>query len=408
MALTNLPKALQDVHLEKKLGKGFFGEVHRAKETGPAQRIFAVKKVGLRLIEQNRLTEQLRREINILYALEHPRIIRLYFDFDDGVSMYLGMEFAEGGNLFEKLSRQTQGFPASVASRYFCETCEALEYLHHLPEKVIHRDIKPENILLDKEDHIKLADFGWANLIPADHPSRDTFCGTLDYLPPEMIMGTGHDESADMWTMGVLTYELTTGKSPFGADSKEQTCRLILGIELKFPGDLDADAKHLVVSLCKKKPSERLPVRSALKHPFVTKFNENRSAAATGNDAGGDSPDRPSVAARKLQKDYEKMEAEMDQLLEAKKCTEASLESVVAEHEQFREAIQKERHLRSQAEALCKELGQRVSARDVELEQLRQKVKALNAEVEGSPPDAAGYPTTPEKRTSILDKVFRR
>merc|ERR1719379_3326469 len=115
------------------------------------------------------------------------------------------MEFAAGGGLFDKL-RTSGRFTNEIAARYFFETCEALAYLHNeLAQPVIHRDIKPENILLDAEDHIKLADFGWANLVEAD--KRDTFCGTLDYLPPEMIMGTGHDESADMWNMGVLTYE---------------------------------------------------------------------------------------------------------------------------------------------------------------------------------------------------------
>ncbi|CAE8647365.1 unnamed protein product [Polarella glacialis] len=183
-------------------------------------RIFAVKKVRLSLVTENRLTDQLKREIQILYSLQHPRIVMLHFDFSDAKYMYLGMEFASGGSLFEKLNAAGK-FSSEKAAHYFRETCDALDYLHHLPGKVIHRDIKPENILLDAENHVKLADFGWANLIQAE--KRDTFCGTLDYLPPEMIMGTGHDESVDMWNMGVLLYELTTGQSPFGSNSKETT-----------------------------------------------------------------------------------------------------------------------------------------------------------------------------------------
>merc|ERR1719265_2326103 len=128
---------------------------------------------------------------------------------------------------------------------------------------------------------------------------RDTFCGTLDYLPPEMIQGTGHDESAYMWNMGVLLYELSTGQSPFGSNSKDRpqqqeiTCRMILSVDLKFPSELDADAKDLVVRLCKKKPSDRLPVRSAMAHQFITK-----SLGASGTTGTAEEADagRPSVA----------------------------------------------------------------------------------------------------------------
>jgi len=370
MALSNPPKRREDIHLEKRLGKGYFGEVHRAKEVAGEKRTFAVKKVALDLIEQNRLTDQLRREINILYKLEHRRIVRLYFDFNDRGSMYLGMEFATGGSLFDKLN-QARKFPPETASRYFYETCEALDYLHHLPEKVIHRDIKPENILLDGEDHIKLADFGWANLIQADLTKRETFCGTLDYLPPEMIMGTGHDESADMWNMGVLTYELTTGQSPFGSSSKEATCRLILNVDLRFPADLDPDAQDLVVNLCKKKPSERLPVRPAMAHRFVTKFQATKEEDAAGA-AAEEEMGRPSVAARKLQKDNEKMSAEMEQLLGAKKSTEESLNGLNAELAKISSIVKQEKELRLKAEAACKEMNKNIEARDREIAELKK------------------------------------
>lgn len=373
--MKNLPKKREDIHLEKRLGKGFFGEVHKAKEVGAEQRVFAVKKVSLDLIEKNNLTDQLRREIDILYKLEHRRIVRLFFDFNDRGSMYLGMEFAQGGSLFDKLN-QARKFPPETASRYLAETFEALDYLHHLAQKVIHRDIKPENILLDGEDHIKLADFGWANLIQAD--KRDTFCGTLDYLPPEMIMGTGHDESADMWNMGVLTYELTTGQSPFGSSSKEATCRLILNVDLRFPGGLDPDAKDLVVSLCKKKPPERLDVRGALAHKFVTKFN--KTAADCGDKCDTDS--RPSVACRVLQKDKEKINAELQQLLAAKTQTEESLKGIQDEMEKISEHVKKEKDKRAKAEATSKELSNKVAENDRKIEELRQNCEALKLELE--------------------------
>jgi serine/threonine protein kinase len=398
MALQNMPKRLQDLSLEKRLGKGFFGEVWKAKEVGGEKRTFAVKKVSLSLIEANRLTDQLRREIDILHSLEHKRIVRIYFDFKDEGSMFLGMEFAGGGSLFDKLN-QARKFAPEVASRYIFETCEALDYLHHLPQKVIHRDIKPENILLDAEDHVKLADFGWANLVEAD--KRDTFCGTLDYLPPEMIMGTGHDESADMWNMGVLTYELTTGQSPFGSQSKEATCRLILNVEdpkhcLTFPAELDADAKDLVLRLCKKKPTDRLPVQKAMEHRFLTKFNTSRE---TGTE---DDLSRPSVAARVLQKDYEKINAEVEQLLAAKAQTDESLRSVNSELEVLVEKVKQEKDLRQKVEAENKTVLKRIEERQREIEKLRATLQERQPQAK-----AAGYPTT-EKKHSLLGGLFNK
>jgi len=228
------------------------------------------KKVQLALITKNQLSKQMQREVDILYSLKHPHIICLHFDFSDGECQYLGMEYAEGGNMAQELSLVGK-FDLQTSAQYFHETCDALDYLHHQPDKVIHRDIKPENILLDANDHVKLADFGWANLMDVD--LRGTFCGTLDYLPPEMIMGTGHDESADMWNMGVLMYEMAIGKSPFAGATKEIICRNIVTVNLSFPDTCsDKDLKHLISSLLKKKSKERLTVRDAMRHAFIMKF----------------------------------------------------------------------------------------------------------------------------------------
>lgn len=361
-------KKIDDVEFLSPLGKGFFGEVWKAKEKAGEKRTLAVKKVKLQLIKDNQLTAQLRREIEILYSLNHPRIIRLFFDFEDAGFMYLCMEFANGGNLFEKLN-QAQKFEADVAARYFLETCEALDYLHHLSNKVIHRDIKPENILLDSQDHVKLADFGWAN-IAEELKKRETFCGTLDYLPPEMIEGKGHDESADMWNMGVLLYELVTGQSPFGSASKEETCRLILKVDLRFPPDLDEDAQDLVAALCKKKASDRLAVRSAMKHKFITKFSADPSdnAGVDVDDAGP----RPSVACRKMQQDNDKRKAEMKAMIEATANSENSLKTVKEELARVQANIKKEIDTRSKIEAAIQELREKNKARDKQIETLKR------------------------------------
>jgi serine/threonine protein kinase len=212
------PKTAGELTFDKLLGKGFFGEVWSChlKANSNLEPI-AVKKIPLNLIRQHNLTQQMEREIKIQQKLEHPHIVKFYCDFRDDSHIYLGMELSEGGGMFNSLSEHKK-FSLKASAQYFYETCDALEYLHTLPQKIIHRDIKPENILFDKGGHVKLADFGWSNMMQGND-SRATFCGTPDYLAPEMIRGEGHNESLDMWEMGVLLYEMVTGKSPFGASS---------------------------------------------------------------------------------------------------------------------------------------------------------------------------------------------
>eukprot|EP00931_Biecheleriopsis_adriatica_P121990 TRINITY_DN9701_c0_g1_i1.p1 TRINITY_DN9701_c0_g1~~TRINITY_DN9701_c0_g1_i1.p1 ORF type:complete len:417 (+),score=99.60 TRINITY_DN9701_c0_g1_i1:43-1293(+) len=387
----------EDLKFEKCLGRGYFGEVWRARLHQDGS-LFAVKKVRLQLVIENKLMDQLGREIKILYSLQHPRIVRLHFDFKDAKHMYLGMEFASGGSLYDKLNTAGK-FPCARAARYFRETCEALDYLHHLPEKVIHRDIKPENILLDAQDSVKLADFGWANRMQAG--KRETFCGTLDYLPPEMIMGTGHDESVDMWNMGVLLYELTTGQSPFGSQSKETTCKLILNVDLRFPSQLDADVQELISALCRKKPSERLDVRRAMSHRCITRLlgpltpiapaggNEESATASSAalSSSKGVDPDalegRPSVLARKLHTEVERMHGEKEQLLAALKRLEGSFLQGSEDLRAIEEDLMKQHAKRLETEEECRRLAAACEARDREIEEAKRGLRRKSIQSDG-------------------------
>jgi len=266
------PEKARDFEILRALGHGAFSEVLKVREKEEEQRVFAIKKIKLSVVESYDTAAQVKREIDILYSLQHPHIIRLYFDFKDDDNLYLGMEFAAGGNLHNKLHEEGGSFEINIAARYFRECCEALDYLHHLPEKVIHRDIKPENLMLDADDTLKLGDFGWANLMGVN--PRETFCGTLEFLAPEMVMGVGHNEAVDMWSVGVLLFEFVTGTSPFGGATQEDTARKILVEDLRHPDDIDADARDLISKLCAKKPNKRLDVRAALEHPFVAKYGQ--------------------------------------------------------------------------------------------------------------------------------------
>jgi serine/threonine protein kinase len=288
------------------------------------------------------------------------------------------MEFASGGGMFDSLSKSGK-FPLELAAQYMFEVCDALEYLHGLPEKVIHRDIKPENILLDGEGHAKLADFGWSNIL--EGAVRATFCGTPDYLAPEMIRGEGHNESLDMWEMGVLLYEMVIGKSPFGSNSQETTCRMILKVDLKFPAGVDPDAQDLITKLCRLRPADRLTAKQAKEHTFITKFC-GRPTEIIGEIAGGaEVPGRPSVEARHLRREKEILEGEMMTVLQAKTAAESTLLKLTEELTSSHAELQQEQLLRRTAEDRFSTMQAREEKRRQEMDEIKKGMEAAAAEV---------------------------
>ncbi|KAA0191238.1 hypothetical protein HAZT_HAZT001507 [Hyalella azteca] len=134
-------------------------------------------------------------------------------------------------------------------------------------KKVIHRDIKPENILLNLKGDLKIADFGWSVHAPSSR--RSTLCGTLDYLPPEMVENKPHDEKVDLWSLGVLCYEFLCGSPPFETESSSATYKRITRVQFSFPPHVSPKARDLILKLLKYHPHERLPLDEVLKHPWI-------------------------------------------------------------------------------------------------------------------------------------------
>jgi len=255
--------SLADFDIGKPLGRGKFGSVYLAREKR-SHFIVALKVLFKSQLMKSCVEHQLRREIEIQSHLKHPHILRLYGYFYDSKRVFLILEYAPQGELYKKLTKEER-FGQNKAATYIAQLSSALEYCHS--KKVIHRDIKPENLLLGMKGELKISDFGWSVHAPSSR--RTTLCGTLDYLPPEMIEGKMHDEKVDLWSIGVLCYEFLVGKPPFETESHEETYKLISSVKYSFPSYVTEGARDLISKLLQKKPDERLPLPEVLKHPWI-------------------------------------------------------------------------------------------------------------------------------------------
>lgn len=208
--------SLANFDIGRPLGRGKFGNVYLAREK-QTKFVIALKVLFKKQITEQRIEHQVRREIEIQSHLRHPNILRMYGFFHDDSRIYLILEYAPKGTLFTCLKQQPNNcFSEKISSVYIESLVSALIYLHK--HDVIHRDIKPENLLLGNANQLKIADFGWSVHEPVSN--RTTLCGTMDYLSPEMVKGEPHTKTVDVWSLGVLMFELLTGSAPFHDASK--------------------------------------------------------------------------------------------------------------------------------------------------------------------------------------------
>uniref|UniRef100_A0A803XZA8 non-specific serine/threonine protein kinase n=1 Tax=Meleagris gallopavo TaxID=9103 RepID=A0A803XZA8_MELGA len=192
--------------------------------------------------------------------------------------LYLILDFLRGGDLFTRLSKEVM-FTEDDVKFYLAELALALDHLHSLG--IIYRDLKPENILLDEEGHIKLTDFGLSKE-SIDHEKKAySFCGTVEYMAPEVVNRRGHTQSADWWSFGVLMFEMLTGTLPFQGKDRKETMTMILKAKLGMPQFLSPEAQSLLRMLFKRNPANRLGagpdgVEEIKRHPFFSKIDWNK------------------------------------------------------------------------------------------------------------------------------------
>ncbi|KAG7826718.1 hypothetical protein KL920_005320 [Ogataea angusta] len=246
--------SIDDFDLLKVIGKGSFGKVMqvRKKDTG---KIYALKSIRKsHIVNKMEVTHTLAEKF-VLSRVTSPFIVPLKFAFQSAEKLYLVLSFINGGELFYHLQKARR-FPLIRAKFYICELLSAVENLHSM--NIIYRDLKPENILLDYQGHIALCDFGLCKINMQLDQKTNTFCGTPEYLAPELLMGKGYTRVVDFWTLGVLLYEMLTSLPPFYDEDVNTMYRKILNDPLVFPAEFDPDTKDLITRLLNRDPKKRL------------------------------------------------------------------------------------------------------------------------------------------------------
>lgn len=233
------------------LGTGGFGRVELVR---CREQLFALKRIRKDWVVRTRQQEHMCTERRVLARSHCPFIVGFFGSFRDAQHIYLLLEFCQGGELWTKL-REVRCFEEPLA--VFCSACvvEGLEYLHG--HGIVYRDLKPENLMLDQLGYVKLVDFGFAKELERGEKTF-SFCGTPEYLAPEMLRHEGHDFAVDFWMLGILVFEMLVGRPPFhSADPQKIYSRILDGI-FSFPAFLSEAACSLIAKLCRRRPGQRL------------------------------------------------------------------------------------------------------------------------------------------------------
>ncbi|KAI5614983.1 cGMP-dependent protein kinase 1 isoform X2 [Silurus asotus] len=235
------------------LGLGGFGRVELV-TTLHHGKYFALKRISKKLIVQKRQEEHVLFEKKLLMDIECDFIVKLYATFKDSRYIYMAMDFCSGGEIWTKL-KESRHFEENITVFVAACVVEAYAYLHK--KDIMYRDLKPENLMLDSRGYVKLVDFGFAKKLQRGQKTY-SFCGTPEYMAPEIIQNQGHDFAADFWSLGILIYELLAGSPPFSSSEPQTIYARILDGVMKFPPHMGEAARSLISKLCRPRPGQRL------------------------------------------------------------------------------------------------------------------------------------------------------
>ncbi|KAH0794765.1 CAMK family protein kinase [Histomonas meleagridis] len=254
--------------IDKKIGEGSFAIVYRAKHVVSNSAV-CIKALPKEVISTPIAKTRLRREISLLKRMKHPFIAQFFQLLEDDDYFYIVMEYVTNGNLLEyvncvgKLSEEQ-------ARKYFTQMIIALEYLHN-EQKIAHRDIKCENILLDRNNNIRIIDFGLSNMFSEDNPKLKTACGSPAYVAPEMIEGREYTQTTDIWATGILLYAIVVGYLPFDDNVIQRLLQKIVYTDVDYPSFLSPQLVDLLQKMICKDPNKRITIEKIKEHPWFSK-----------------------------------------------------------------------------------------------------------------------------------------
>ena len=251
------------------LGQGSFGEVYLVKEKNTCN-YYAMKVLDKKRIEKQNIFKYAMTERNVLSIINFPFIVKLNYAFQTKEKLFLLLDYCPGGDLSKQLQIQTR-FGEEKAKFYICEIALALGELHK--KDIIFRDLKPDNIVIDKEGHAMLTDFGLSREGVNEKHIAKSFCGSIAYLAPEMLSRKGHGKAVDWYLLGVCFYEMLVGIPPYFSNNQEQIFKNIEKADLYIPNFVSKKAQKFLRDLLRKDPANRLgtkrDVEEIKEHPYM-------------------------------------------------------------------------------------------------------------------------------------------
>ncbi len=265
--IKNYPISISDFDYTENnlIGTGGSCSVYKVKYK-PTNKYYALKIIDKNSLKDEKQILNLNEELKLMISLNNPNILKLITFFEDIDFLYILLPLCKHGqlyNLLHKNNKYQHLINKNIIKKYLIQIINALIYLHS--KKIIHRDIKADNILIDDNDNAILCDFGIATVLNED---RKTFCGTLNYLAPEMLLGKNYDEKIDVWAIGIVIYECFIGNVPFDDMNVFYNEKFREKFLVPFDNDVEPILKDLIVNLLKIEPEKRMKLENVVKHPF--------------------------------------------------------------------------------------------------------------------------------------------
>lgn len=259
--------SIEDYQVLNTIGEGSFATVHLAIHI-PTKKRVAIKIVPRNNFQDPDHMKRFEREVNLIKTIDHPFVAEFFELREDYQYFYIIMEYAANGNMLDYVNNSGE-LSEPVARRYFIQLISVLEYLH-IEKHIAHRDLKAENVLLDRNNNIRLIDFGLSILYSNEDPNLKTACGSPAYASPEMIKGQTYTSSSDLWSAGILLYAMVQGELPYDDENIQKLLHKIIYTEPEYPVPISVQLRDLLDKLLQKDPNSRITLQKIKEHPWFS------------------------------------------------------------------------------------------------------------------------------------------